>query len=320
MTVDLIGVLTYGCSFAVLALVQSTACLGLNLQWGQTGLFNVGVAGIVAMGAYTSALLTASAGAGHLGGLGWPIVLGCLGAMAVAGGLSMLLGQLTLRLSADTLAITTFGAAVVIDLVIRNALPLTGGPLGIGFIPRPFDSLASRPLLHEFVTLVWVAAVVGLVYHLLERLVSSPYGRVLRALREDERAAAALGKSPRAYRLSAFALGGALMGLAGALEAHTLGFIAPENFSSALTFQVWAMLIVGGSGNNRGALLGTFVIVALWSLTGLFTTALLPADLQARGAALRIAVIGVLLVTIIVKRPRGLIGERVQVSRHLDEP
>jgi branched-chain amino acid transport system permease protein len=142
---------------------------------------------------------------------------------------------------------------------------------------------------------------------------------VLRALREDERAAAALGKSPTRYRLQAFALGGALMGLAGALEAHTLGFIAPENFTAAFTFQIWAMLIIGGAGNNRGALLGSLLVVSLWSVTGLLAGSVLPPDLQARGAALRLVAIGVLLALAILLRPRGLLGEQVAVSRHLDE-
>lgn len=318
MSADAAGVVTYLCSFLTVALVQALATLGLNLQWGQTGLFNVGVAAFVAVGAYASALVTGAGGAGLPVGLGAPVLVGGLCALVAGGALSAAVGALTLRLSADTLAITTFGIAVVVELAVRNLTGLTGGPLGIGFIPRPFGSLAHEPLAFAVVTLLWVALLVGTVTFLLERLVASPYGRVLRALREDERAARALGKSPRYYRLTAFAIGGALMGLSGALQAHTIGFVAPENFTSALTFQVWAMLVIGGAGNTRGALLGTLVVAALWSLTGLVTATGLPADLQARGAAVRLVLLGVLLVTVILKRPRGLLGERVRVSRHLD--
>jgi branched-chain amino acid transport system permease protein len=318
VNLDWVGWLTYVCSFGVLVLVQAVACLGLNLQWGQTGLFNVGVAGIVAIGAYASAIATAVAQVGAVG-LGLPVPVGCLFAMGIAGAASALIGVLTLRLRADYLAITTFGVAVVVDLVARNATTLTGGPLGMSAIARPFASLAVPLLGHALITLAWVAVVVLLVYLGLERLVGSPWGRVLRALREDERAAAALGKSPTRYRLQAFALGGALMGLAGALEAHTLGFIAPENFTAAFTFQIWAMLIIGGAGNNRGALLGSLLVVSLWSVTGLLAGSVLPPDLQARGAALRLVAIGVLLALAILLRPRGLLGEQVAVSRHLDE-
>ena len=145
----------------------------------------------------------------------------------------------------------------------------------------------------------------------------SPWGRVLRAIREDEAAAAALGKNARVYRLQAFVLGGAIMGLAGAMQAHFIGFIAPDNYLSALTFQVWAMLIVGGAGNNRGALLGAVVVWGLWSGSSALIAAVVPAADQARAAALQIVMIGVLLAVILLLRPRGLLGERMTVSRFL---
>lgn len=313
------GWLAYAASFGVMVLIQGVACLGLNLQWGQTGLFNVGVAGFVAVGAYTSALLTSAAVEGRLGGYELPLVIGVVAAMAAGGLVSAAVGALTLRLRSDYLAIATFGIAVVVDLVARNAAGLTGGTLGISFIPRPFETLAERPLAFALASFALVAAVTLLVYLLLERLVASPWGRVLRAIREDERAAASLGKSAASYRLQAFTVGGALMGLAGALQAHTLGFISPENFAAAVTFQVWAMLVVGGTGNNQGVLLGALLVSALWSATGLVTAAAFPPEEQARAAALRIVAIGVLLAATILWRPRGLLGEHTAVSRHLDD-
>jgi len=316
---DLAGLITYASFFFVTALVNAIVCLGLNLQWGQTGLFNVGIAGFVAIGAYASALLTTPAIEGHWGGFALPIVIGWIGAMAAAGALSAFVGAITLRLRADYLAITTFGVAVTVHLVALNAQRLTGGAFGIGFIPRPFESLAEKPLQFGVANLAVVAALVGILYVALERLVRSPWGRVLRAIREDERAARSLGKNPTHYRLQAFALGGAIMGLGGAVHAHYIGFIAPENYQSALTFQIWAMLIVGGSGNNRGAIIGAILIWALWSASGLAIGAFFPAEEQARAAALRIAAIGAMLATMIVLRPRGLLGERATVSRHLDD-
>jgi branched-chain amino acid transport system permease protein len=315
---DLGGVVAYGSFFLAMALINAIVCLGLNLQWGQTGLFNVGVAGFVAAGAYVSAILTTPASDGHLGGFSAPIVVGWLGASVAAAAISAFVGALTLRLRADYLAITTFGVAVIAQLIALNARALTGGAFGIAFIPRPFESLASAPALFDLANFAVVAGVVAVLYIALERLARSPWGRVLRAIREDERAAMALGKNPTRYRLQAFALGGALMGLAGAIEAHFIGFIAPENYQSALTFQVWAMLIVGGSGNNAGAILGAGLIWALWSATGLAISALVPPEFEARAAALRIVAIGVLLAAMIVFRPRGILGERAIVSRHLD--
>jgi branched-chain amino acid transport system permease protein len=317
VTLDLLGPAAYASFFLVMALLNGLVCLGLNVQWGQTGLFNVGVAGFVAIGAYISALLTTPPSEGHLGGLSQPIFVGWIGAVIAGGGVSAAVGALTLRLRADYLAITTFGVAVVVQLIALNAQKLTGGAFGIAFIPRPFESLASSPALYNFANLALVALVVLAILVALERLARSPWGRVLRAIREDERAAMAVGKSPARFRLQAFALGGALMALAGAMEANFIGFIAPENYLSSLTFQVWAMLIVGGSGNNLGALFGAAVVWALWTVSGLVISDVVPATYEARAAALRLAAIGVLLSTMIVVRPRGLIGERALVSRHI---
>ncbi len=314
---DLSGIVAYGSVFLSLALLNGIVCLGLNLQWGQTGLFNVGIAGFVAIGAYTSALLTSAPAEGRLGGFGWPIALGCIAAMLTSGAASALVGAATLRLRADYLAITTFGVAVTVQLVLRNAERVTGGNFGVSFIPRPFASHAERPALFGTLNLLLVAGIVLVLYVALDRLVRSPWGRVLRAVREDERAAEALGKSAARFRLQAFAIGGAIMGLAGAMEAHLIGFIAPDNFESTLTFQIWTMLIIGGSGNNLGALLGALLVATIWSVTGFATGALFPPEDQARAAALRIVAIGVLLAATIVLRPRGLLGERLSVSRYL---
>jgi branched-chain amino acid transport system permease protein len=314
----MLDILGYGAFFLTTALTYALICIGLNVQWGMTGLFNVGVAGFVAIGAYVSALLTTPAAAGRFGGFDLPILIGwCAGAGAAALAAAAI-GAVTLRLRADYLAITTFGIAVTIQLVALNAQSLTGGPFGIGFIPRPFASWASHPALFDSAHLLLTGAVVAAVFLAIERLARSPWGRVLRAIREDETAAASLGKSPRRYRLQAFALGGAVMGLAGAIQAHFIGFIAPDNYVSSLTFLVWTMLVVGGSGNNKGAVLGAILVWGLWSASGYLAATLLPADLQARGAALQIVGIGVVLALILLLRPRGLIGEERVVSRHIE--
>lgn len=304
---DLIG---YGAFFLTTALIFSLITLGLNLQWGLTGLFNVGLAGFVAIGAYTSALLTTPGDPARLGGLGLPIVLGWLGAMVVGALAAALTGFATLRLKSDYLAITTFGVAVVVQLVALNAQALTGGPFGIGFIPRPFGGLAETPLLFNLSNLAIVLTVTLAAYLALEHLSRSPWGRVLKALREDERAAVSLGKSARFYRVQAFAVGGAIMALAGALQAHFIGFIAPDNYLPILTFQVWVMLIVGGSGSNAGAVVGSVLVWAIWAGSGAMTSILFSPEQQARAASLQIVAIGVMLCLILLLRPNGLFGDR----------
>jgi branched-chain amino acid transport system permease protein len=162
-----------------------------------------------------------------------------------------------------------------------------------------------------------LGVVVIALYLALERLVRSPWGRVLRAIREDEAAARALGKNATKFRLQAFAIGGGIMGLAGAAQAHFIGFIAPDNYMPMLTFQVWAMLIVGGSGNNRGAILGAVLVWAIWAGSAGLVADLFPAGQQARAASLQIVMIGVELCAILLLRPRGILGEERVVSRHL---
>lgn len=305
--IDLLG---YGAFFMSTALIFALITLGLNLQWGLTGLFNVGISGFVAIGAYTSAILTTPATPDRIGGFGWPILLGWIAAALLTAAAAAFTGYATLRLKSDYLAITTFGVAVVVQLVALNAQILTGGPFGVAFIPRPFAAVQADPVLFNFANLGVIAAVTLATYLALERLSRSPWGRVLRALREDERAAIALGKSAQSYRIQAFAVGGAVMGLAGAVQAHFIGFIAPDNYLPTLTFQIWAMLMVGGSGSNRGAILGAIVVWAIWVGSGSLTSAIVPGDWQARAASLQIVAIGVMLCLILIWRPQGFFGPR----------
>ena len=251
-----------------------------------------------------------------MGGWGWPVALGWLGAMITSGLAGLLVGTAALRLRHDYLAITTFGIAVTIQLIALNAQWLTGGPFGVQFIPRPLQAWLGTGLGWTLGYLALVLALLAVVYIGLERLVNSPWGRVLRSIREDEAAAASLGKNAFRFRLESFVIGSMLMGLGGAVYAHFVGYIAPEDFLPILTFQLWAMLIVGGSGNNRGALLGAYLVWGFWAISGNVLRGLVPQAEQARAAALQVVLIGVLIALMLVLRPRGLIGESIGVSRH----
>lgn len=313
---DLAGLLSYASFFLVFASIFAIMVLGLNLQWGHTGLFNVGVAGFVAIGAYTSALITTPEVAARVGGFGLPVVLGWIAAMLMSGLAGLVVGLATLRLRHDYLAITTFGIAVTVQLVALNAQWLTGGAFGVQFIPKPMQGWLGTGLVWTLGYLTVVALLLGAIYGALERLVRSPWGRVLRAIREDEDAAASLGKHAFKFRLQSFIIGSMLMGLGGAVYAHFVGYIAPEDFLPILTFQIWAMLIVGGSGNNRGALLGAYLVWGFWAISGGLLRGVVPQAEQARAASLQVVLIGVLIALMLVLRPRGLLGEQVAVSRH----
>ena len=135
-------------------------------------------------------------------------------------------------------------------------------------------------------------------------------------IREDETAAASLGKNPVRIRLEAFVLGCMLMGLSGALYVSFIGYVSPWDFLPILTFQAWTMLIVGGSANNRGAILGALVVWGIWTFSGFLISRVVPSDIQAQGGAIQAILIGLVLVATLLLRPRGLIGEELHVSRH----
>ena len=311
----MIGIFSYLVFFASIVLILSVLALGLNLQWGYTGLFNAGVVGFYAIGGYTYAILTAAPKAGMIGNLGLPWWLGFLAAMVTSALAAWIIGLATLRLRDDYLAIATFGIATSIQLVTLNWEALTGGPNGLAAIPRPMIGLFATPLGFNLIYLAMLVAIVAIVYVALERILRSPWGRVLKGIREDETAAVALGKNVVRFRLEAFIIGSALMGLAGALYVAFIGFVSPFDFLPILTFQIWAMVIVGGSGSNRGAVLGTLVVWAIWSLSGIAVAKLVPPNFAAQGGAIQVILIGSLLVLSLLFRPRGLVGEDVVVSK-----
>lgn len=312
------GILSYLVFFAIVALIFAVATLGLNLQWGTAGIFNAGVVGFYAVGAYAFAILTAAPKAELLGNFGLPWLVGLLGAMLASACVAALIGFATMRLRGDYLAIATFGVASTIQLVALNFAALTGGSIGISSMARPFDTVFDTPLAYNCAYFVAVLVTLALVYWAIERIVASPWGRVLKAIREDEIAAVNLGKDARLFRLQSFVLGSMVIGLAGALYVSFIGFISPFDFMPILTFQIWTMLIVGGSGNNRGAILGSVVIWGIWTAIGALSAKLLPMELQTQGGALQSLMVGLILVLVLILRPRGLIGEQAVVSRHMD--
>ena len=322
---DASGLVSYFVSFAIMGGIFAILALGLNVQWGYTGLFNIGIAGFFAVGAYTSALLITPMPEGvyatyveQLVGLALPFPLGLIGAAAVSGILALLVGIPTLRLREDYLAIATIGIAETIRLIFNNERWLADGPRGLTGLPQPFRSWVE-PHHYHYVYLGIVALAAVAVYWASERGIRSPWGRMLRAIREDEMAAAMHGKYVFGVKLQALVLGAAIMGLGGALYAHYVRAISPDAFTPLFgTFLIWVMLMLGGSGNNKGAMLGAFVVWGIWTGTMFVTDQTLPAFWAARAPYLRFLLIGVLLEAIILLRPQGLLGEERRVSKLFD--
>jgi len=311
----------YGLSLYVISLltmggIYAIMTLGLNLQWGFTGLFNAGIAGFYAIGAYVSAILTTAPTARHLGGYEMPYGVAFAAAMVVAGIIAWGVGKICLRLRSDYLAIATIGIGEIFRLILKNETWATNGPRGVSMVPKPFETL-SEPWNHlAFLGIVLVT--VALIYVALETARKSPWGRVMTAIRENETAVRAAGKNVENFRMESFVFGCMLMALAGAYTSHYLKFIGP-NATDPLTatFLVWVMLIVGGSANNRGAIVGAFLMWAVWSATEIFTSRL-PDELAIRTAYVRIFLIGLVLQIVLQKFPHGIFPEQRPTSPGTD--
>ena len=305
-----ISLLTMGGIYALLT-------LGLNVQWGFTGLFNAGIAGFFGIGAYTTAILTTAASERHLGGFAMPYIVGLLAAMLVSGIIAYGVGKVCLRLRSDYLAITTIGISEIIRLILKNETWATNGPRGVSQVPKPFETM-PEPWNH-IAFLVLVLVVAAIVYVLVEAARKSPWGRVMTAIRDNEPSARAAGKNVEAFRMEGFIIGCMIMALAGALAAHYLKFVDPNTTDPLLaTFLVWVMLIVGGSANNKGAILGAFIMWTIWSASEIVSSRL-PDELAIRAAYIRVFMIGLVLQIFLQKFPQGILPETRLAARASDE-
>ncbi|HEX7001258.1 MAG TPA: branched-chain amino acid ABC transporter permease [Trueperaceae bacterium] len=340
------GSLSYIVTFLLMGSVYAVITLGLNVQWGYTGLFNIGVAAFFAIGAFTSALFTTVKPTGAMAaftqqafGVGAPFWVGLIAAGVVAGLLALIVGGPTLRLRGDYLAIATIGISELVRLVFQNERWLANGPQPLRGLPQPLSCLTSSdgcsylpgfinsffaplsPREYPYVYVAIVALVLFLVYMGLERAIRSPWGRVLRAVREDEDSAAMSGKNVAAFRMQAFVVGAVIMGIGGSLYAHYVVAIDYGHFDPLYgTFLIWVMLMLGGSGNNRGAVLGALLVWAIWTGASFLVDAMRPTlaaispELPQRGPYIRFFLIALLMLFIVLYRPRGVLPEEKVVS------
>jgi branched-chain amino acid transport system permease protein len=277
----LIAMAVFACLYALLA-------LGLNLVWGMAGMINLGLVGFFGVGAYVSALATA-------------LALTALAGVAMA--------MVTARLRGDYLAIITLGFSEVVRLIASNEIWLTNGTDGISGIPGPWRGRVT-PATFNVIFLLIALLAVGAVLLVLQRVRHSPYGRVLRAIRDDDQVAAVAGKHVIRFKVEAFAVSAGILGLAGALWGHYTSYIAPEVFVPLLTIYVVLALTAGGTGNNWGAIVGAFLVVFFLEATR-FATGWLPGLKPVQVAAVRELLIGASLLVVLRLRPAGLLPERI---------
>lgn len=356
--------------------------LGLNLQWGFTGLINFGHVAFMTLGAYTTVLLSLK---------GVPLLLAVPMGAGLAALLGLLIGFATVRLREDYLGIVTLGAGELIRLALNNQdLPIgdswTPGTFGVQSYPIPFStepSLVVRLLMISLLTVltiiafnylwrwmrhaqkalkneeikqnsskqefrtrlgvgvflgvlaagIYASGVMGLynytaksglmllvllvlafVFWRLEYLLRSPWGRVLKAIREDENVPKALGKNVFWYKLQSLMLGGVIGGIAGAFYAWQLSTIYPDKtFEPQVTFDAWVIVILGGSGNNVGTLLGSVIFFAYDAITREVLPRMLTLDSDRLGAV-RAMVIGLILMVLMVWRPQGILGKKEELT------
>ena len=289
----------YLTAMAISAGIYALLALGVNLTWGMAGMVNLGLAGFFAVGGYATALLTKA-------GLPIPLGIAAGGVAAAVTGAGVAL--ITARLRADYLAIVTLGFSESVRIAAANEIWLTNGSDGIAGIPGPWRG-TLLPQQFNLVFLAIVIAVLIAAFVLLQRLTHAPFGRVLRAIRDDEDVAAVAGKHVLAFKVKAFAVGAAILGVAGALYAHETSYIAPDIFAPLLTLNIILALVAGGVGNNTGAVLGAVLIVVLLEGTR-FAAPFLPFLAPAQIAAVRELLVSVLLLVILRVLPRGIAPER----------
>jgi branched-chain amino acid transport system permease protein len=296
----------------IIAGVYTIFALGLQLNVGYTGIQNFGQAAFMAIGAYSMAILVVDHGVSFW--LSLPISI----LITIAFGL--IVGLPSLRLRADYFAIATIAAAEAVRLFALNARELTGGAQGTFGFGDDWDSVAETiegwiqdfgwsevPTLFPLFLVTWAVALVLML--VLSRVQDTPWGRVLRAIREDEDAARALGKNAFSYKLQSLAIAATLGAIAGFLFALNLRFVVPDEFLPIVTFSGYAVLVLGGLANYWGVAVGSII---LWTLLEGLRFLDLPLS-ETRISALRFIIVGLILILLMAFRPQGMFGKREEM-------
>jgi ABC-type branched-subunit amino acid transport system permease subunit len=304
----------------VLLFITVIAVWGLDLQYGVAGIYNFAYIMFQAAGAYAAAVLalrpaaTYQAGETYVGGFDLPFPVPVLGALAAGALLALPVGLIAVRrLRGDYQALALLVLSLVAAGFVRTRRDLFNGVAGLAFIPAPLsDRLGLDRISYQWCYAGFTALVCGLVFWFMRAITSSPFGRVLRAVRDGDTAAAALGRRPDRFRMLAFVVGGALAGLSGGLLVQYLGAWAPGSWATAETFLYFTAIVVGGRGNLLGTALGT-LLVPILILEG---TRFLP-EIGYPGltASLAWIIVGLLFLAFLWWRPRGLLAERRRAAR-----
>lgn len=325
---DIVAIFQNGIRAGVgpIAAAYALAAIGLNIHYGYTGLRNFGQVGFMLVGAYGVGISVAT--------YGWSMWVGIAVGVFASVGLALVMGLPTLRLRTDYFAIATIAVAEILRLVARStsATDVTGGPFGLQSIAVDFADLNPiEPGRYGVGRLtfsdgqLWAMLVtwtlVALATLMLMRLMKSPWGRVIRSIREDEDVARSLGKNVYGYKLQSLVLGGVLAGLGGVMMALGSNTVNANTFAPQVTFFLYAALILGGAATRIGPIIGAMLF---WFILASGQTALAEAgeadllpgilsDSTAQGA-LAFAMVGVGLIVLMAFRPEGIFGNREEME------
>jgi branched-chain amino acid transport system permease protein len=312
VTIDAFTDFGFWTSVGILAGTYVLFTLGLQLNVGYTGIVNFGQAGFMAIGAYAMGVLVVKA---H-----WSFWLALPTAVFIAIGFGLLVGLPSLRLRADYFAIATIAAAEIVRITALNLRDVTGGNQGLFGFDESWNNLSDQitswleslgwsdpEQLFPLFIVVWLTALIATV--LLHFATKSPWGRVLRAVREDEDAARALGKNTLAYKLQSLAIAATLGALAGFFVAINLNFLTPEAFLPAFTFIGYAVLVLGGLASYWGVAAGAII---MWTILEGTRFIDLPISAE-REAAVRFMIVGLVLILLMAFRPQGLFGKKEEM-------
>jgi len=294
---------------ASLAAIYSIVALAYNMQYGYTKMINFGTVAWFAIGAYTYTILTTHpplAEDAYIFGFGLPAIVGVIGAAITSGFVAFLIGLPTLKLKGHYFAIVTFAFAEILVYALVNERWLTNGTVGFFGIRRPWAGLVSANVYYYLFFFI-VVAVLILTYLLLNRVCKAPFGRVLKGIRENEIVCLFLGKKVPSFKMRAFILSSIFMGVAGSLYAMYMTLVTPDMFNLLVTFTVLFAVVIGGKANNKGAILGMFLLIFADQFTRFIEV---PSTFAVKMSAIRAMIYGLLLVIILRFLPEGIIKEK----------
>jgi branched-chain amino acid transport system permease protein len=292
-------VLDFALYVATIAAIYSLFALSLNLQAGVTGLLNFGHVAFFGVGAYASGIVALHGGS-------W--LVGVLVGMAAASILGVAIGRLGRNLAADYWAIVTLAVAECLRLIVVNESEVTGGPQGISGIAGPFTGITGPGAALAWLALCLVLAAAA--YLVAETLTRMQFGRVLRLLREEPMLAASLGHNITVEKMRVLAVAAPIAAVGGSVYTLYISYIGPNQLLPIETFLVFTMLIIGGIGNNRGAVFGALAVQLIYAGSR-FLKDVLPIPEQSAGSV-RLLIVGLVLTAFLMTRPEGLFAEKLR--------